>query len=174
MSEPCEICGRYPARIQVTEIRNGRRKTLNLCGFCAAGRGILASLDSGQATNQIWDVFMAGQHKEAEESSSLACPQCGRTFMNFEKTGRLGCPECYQTFMGDMTRILHSYHGSSQHRGKVPFRAQRRIQLRQRLRRSREALQLAVNEERYEDAARFRDEVGDLEGEMQRMTREGS
>jgi len=174
MSEPCEICGRYPARIQVTEIRDGQRKSLHICGFCAAGWGIRASLDGGQAPAALWSDFLARQAKDAEESSSLACPRCKRTFMSFERSGRLGCPECYQTFQGDMTRILRDYHGSSEHRGKVPFRARRRIQLRQRLHRSRESLQRAVSEERFEDAARFRDEVGDLEQEMERLRGEGS
>jgi protein arginine kinase activator len=174
MSQPCENCGRHSARFEVIERGGESPRSRHLCGFCASGWGIQVNLDASQAPEALWTVFLASQFKDAEESSALACPDCGRTFMNFERSGLLGCPECYQTFMGDMTRILGNYHGSSEHRGKVPFRARRRIQLRQRLHRSREALQLAVSEERFEDAARFRDEVEDLEKELRRLKEEGS
>jgi len=164
----CEICGKRPAEVIVGESLPDSTLTLHLCGYCAAGRGIRVRLDLSQDSRHFWRRFLTRHFKDAEQSSALACPRCGRTYMNFEKTGFLGCPECYQTFRGDMTRILREFHGSDEHGGKVPFREQRRIHLRRRVRKIRESLQKAIVQERFEDAARLRDEVHDLDDEIRR------
>ncbi len=169
MALMCEICGKRPAEVIVGENLPESSHTLHLCAFCAAGRGIRVRLDLSQDSRQLWRRFLTRHFKEAEESSALACPSCGRTYMNFEKTGFLGCPDCYQTFRGDMTRILKDFHGSDEHGGKVPFREQRRIHLRQRSRAIREALQIAISEERFEEAVRLRDEIHDLDKEIVRL-----
>jgi protein arginine kinase activator len=172
MALMCEICGKRPAELIVGENRPDSTRTLHLCGYCAAGKGIRVRVDLSQDPRQLWRRFLSRHLKEAEESSALACPSCGRTYMNFEETGSLGCPDCYSTFRGDMVRILKEYHGSDEHGGKVPFREQRRIAVRQRSRGAREALQMAISEERFEDAARLRDEIKDLEEEIGRLQEE--
>lgn len=165
----CEQCGKRPAKVIVLESNSGLRMGIHLCVTCAAGRGIRMGLDQSQDPRQLWSRFLSHHLKDAEESSALACPSCGRTYMNFERTGTLGCPDCYQTFRGDMTRILQEFHGSDQHSGKIPFREQQRIRLRRSCRSAREALQMAIAEERFEDAARLRDEIRDLDEEIGRV-----
>jgi len=174
MALMCEQCGIRAAKVIVLEAGSGLRKSLHLCMPCAAGRGIRMGLEQSQDPGQLWSRFLSHHLKDAEESSALACPSCGRTYMNFERSGSLGCPDCYQTFRGDMMRILKEFHGSDQHAGKIPFREQQRIRLRRRNWRAREALQLAITEERFEEAARLRDEIHDLEKEITRLQDGGS
>ena len=61
------------------------------------------------------------------------------------------------------------FHGANRHRGKVPYNIGRRIDIRRRMLGVKESIQLAVSEERFEDAARLRDEMRDLDEELQRL-----
>ena len=75
--------------------------------------------------------------------------------------------------MGDMTRLLQDWHGGQGHRGKMPRNFGRRIDLRRRIVGVKESIHLAVGEERFEDAARLRDEMKDLERELARLLETG-
>ncbi|MBN2171550.1 MAG: UvrB/UvrC motif-containing protein [Candidatus Krumholzibacteriota bacterium] len=170
MREICEACGRREAQLRFTEVRLDGKRTLQLCAQCAAERGVPVGLGDEALldTERIWTSLLrrhAGEHGD----ESLACPRCGWTYVRFEAEGRLGCPQCYQTFQGDMTRLLAAYHGDSRHRGKVPHGIGHRLDLQRRIRSLKERIQFAVGAERFEDAARLRDEVRDLEKELQRL-----
>jgi protein arginine kinase activator len=170
MREICQICGQREAQIRFTEVRREGKDTLLLCAACGLERGIPLDPPQGELldTREIWaSIVSRFAASRAEEEDSLACPHCGWTFRRFEAEGRLGCPECYQTFMGDMTRLLKEYHGADRHRGKVPHDFGRRIDLRRRILSLKEGIQMAIGEERFEDAARLRDEMRDLDEELQ-------
>lgn len=171
MREICESCGKRQARLRFTEISGGQRSTAQLCEQCGEERGLPSEqLQGGRMdTRKIWDEIVQRLSDRSDEEGSLACPDCGLTFGSFESEGFLGCPVCYQTFMGDMTRLLREYHGSDSHQGKMPRSYGRRIDLRRRILGVKENIQLAINAERFEDAARLRDEMRDLESEFSRI-----
>lgn len=85
-------------------------------------------------------------------------------FVDFRNSGRLGCPHDYQAFAAELTPLLESIHGSTRHLGKTPRRLPRNKQLQQELTRLRKQLHQAVVEEAYEEAARLRDRIRELEG----------
>jgi protein arginine kinase activator len=110
------------------------------------------------------------------------------TFKDFKKLGRLGCGECYGAFRSFLGPLLKRIHGSNLHCGKAPVSRigkvlRRRVEARDARQVSgagREAvsappapkdpvaalrirLQKAVEAEAYEEAARLRDQIKELE-----------
>ncbi len=171
MRETCESCGNHQASFRLTAVDGEGRRTTMLCVDCGVDRGIpREELGGGRLdTREIWDEIVQRLANKDRDNQGLACPECGLTYLTFEHEGVLGCPSCYQTFMGDMTRLLREYHGAEEHRGKMPRLHGRRIDLRRRMLGVKENIQFAVSEERFEDAARMRDEMRDLEIELTRL-----
>ena len=171
MRETCESCGKHQASFRFTAMDGDGRRTSLLCVDCGVSHGIpREELGDGRLdTREIWDEIVQRLASKDRDSQSLACPACGLTYVAFEQEGSLGCPGCYQTFMGDMTRLLREYHGREEHRGKMPRLHGRRIDLRRRMLGVKENIQIAVSEERFEDAARMRDEMRDLDIELTRL-----
>ena len=89
----------------------------------------------------------------------MTCEQCGFTQQDFKKHGRFGCPHCYEAFTGVVSTMLETMHNGTTHTGKVPQRALARKILYDRLTQLEDELSEAIKTERYEDAARCRDEI---------------
>ena len=89
----------------------------------------------------------------------MRCEQCGFTQADFKKHGRFGCPACYEAFKDVIGPMLGNMHKGTVHIGKVPRHALERKTLYDRLTQLQVELDQAVKSERYEDAARCRDEI---------------
>jgi len=86
--------------------------------------------------------------------------------MEFRARGRLGCPQCYEVFRASLEPLLEKIHGGTQHVGKAPDESSAVDRSRERrLLELRRDLQTSVREERYEQAAKLRDELTRLEAE---------
>ena len=94
------------------------------------------------------------------------CPNCHMTYRDFSRTGKIGCSVCYETFAKKLEALLRRLHGDSSHTGKIPRRSGGQIELRQRIVKMRQALTNYVLNEEYEEAARVRDEIRELEKEV--------
>jgi protein arginine kinase activator len=92
----------------------------------------------------------------------MRCEQCGFTPVDFKKLGRFGCPACYIAFKGILDPMLDGMHKGVVHAGKVPQRAIERRSLHERLSKLEGDLSEAIKAERYEDAARCRDEINQV------------
>ena len=97
-----------------------------------------------------------------EEDPSI-CPGCGFTSSKFQQTGRLGCSQCYLTFSDAILARLGSMHRGLRHFGKHPEGFEGDAFSERLLAECQERLQLAVEAENYEEAARIRDEIRHLE-----------
>lgn len=107
-----------------------------------------------------------GTAEESEETNLLnqrECPHCGVKFVEFRNSGRLGCPHDYQEFREELLPLLENIHGETRHCGKSPRRLPQNKQAQSDLIQLRKQLQQAVTREAYEDAARLRDEIRQLE-----------
>jgi len=104
-------------------------------------------------------LLKASLNPEVPSSSGLRCEQCGFTPEQFKKSGRFGCPHCYETFTDILTPMLEGMHKGMAHTGKVPERALQRKVLFDRLNQLEGDLKNAIEAERYEDAAKYRDEI---------------
>lgn len=98
------------------------------------------------------------------DSAEKICEHCGTRFVDFRNSGRLGCPHDYQTFQAELLPLLESIHSSTRHAGKTPRRPTRQMSA-QELVRLRNDLQMAVVSESYEEAARLRDRIRQIEGD---------
>jgi protein arginine kinase activator len=100
--------------------------------------------------------------KEAE-SVAVKCPNCALTYAEFKKIGRLGCGECYPAFKKYLRPLLKKIHGSNQHSGKSPLKAAGIPEKNIDLQELRNSLQKAIETEAFEEAARIRDQIKEME-----------
>ncbi len=103
--------------------------------------------------------------RSTKSADTEACPICGLSWAQFKQGGIFGCSHDYTQFEARVLPLLkRAQEGAHQHVGKVPAKMRNRGDDRQvitlRLRRD---LQLAIDAENYEQAARLRDELRQIE-----------
>jgi protein arginine kinase activator len=106
----------------------------------------------------------SGEESSADDSKT--CPSCGITFKQFRAQGRLGCPHDYEVFHDELIPLLESVHSDTQHVGKCPPQASTESRQHHELFRLRSDLRAAVENESYEEAAKLRDRIRELESEL--------
>ncbi len=158
----CECCQQHEATIHVTQVVNGKSRELHLCEHCAEESGL-----NVQNVMSLPEVLfgMAGGPEEDKEAAARSCPGCHLRGGDFRKTGRLGCPQCYRTFAKELAPMLAAMHKGSRHAGKVPVHNEGAVPVgyddeRDELRRQ---LAEAIRDERFEEAARLRDRIRELD-----------
>jgi protein arginine kinase activator len=107
-------------------------------------------------------LLKASLNPDAPGAAGVRCEQCGYTQSEFKKQGRFGCPACYGTFLNLLEPMLENMHNGVAHTGKVPTRALERKSRHDRLTKLELDLTEAIKTERYEDAARTRDEINQV------------
>lgn len=153
----CNLCGK-PATVHLTQIVNNKVHKVDLCEACAQAKGVT---DPGGFS--LADLLVkAALNPEPVAVGGLRCEQCGFTQADFKKFGRFGCPACFEAFKEVLDPMLENIHKGVRHTGKVPRRSATRKSLNDRLSRLETDLTEAIKTERYEDAARFRDEIAQV------------
>ena len=121
---------------------------------------------------------------------TLLCDKCGSSYEDFIDSGKFGCDECYNTFSNQIEALLKNIHGVNRHIGRSSKTLQKskndekqeqeengkQIEKKdkqinnqaeenktEKLGELKERLKLEIKEERYEDAAKTRDEIKKLE-----------
>ena len=156
----CQLCGQ-PANVHLTNIINKKKHEMHLCEACARQENLLPEGPTPQLNLQALVHMVMGEAVEAtEEERACQCPECGLEYSAFREDGRLGCPNDYDVFQELLEPLLERIHRSSQYVGKSPVAAMRRAELAT----LKHQLHTAVLEERYEDAARLRDQIREKEG----------
>lgn len=92
------------------------------------------------------------------------CPNCGRTYYQFQKNGRLGCAQCYTTFENQVRSTLKRMQKSTRHTGKIPSKQSEELIKKRRLDELKKELAKAVTGEDYELAAKLHKEIKAMEG----------
>ena len=105
-------------------------------------------------------------------STQEKCENCGLTYDEFMRTGKLGCANCYTAFKDRLEPVLKNLHGSNNHIGRkainngVKSKKEKVIKKENdKLIKLQDDLKKAIQEERYEDAAKIRDEIKKQEKE---------
>jgi protein arginine kinase activator len=161
----CDVCQKNEATVYLTQIVEGKMQKVNLCEDCAKEKGV--SDPTGFAMADLLLGLGATQQIEHGGQPAQKCPVCGFTQIDFKKTGRLGCSSCYDTFADGLANLLKGMHKGLKHTGKMPAKLSRRYAMADRVKSLETDLQKAVKDEKYEDAARLRDEIQKLEHELQ-------
>lgn len=162
----CSACTKAPATIVIMDLDGGSvTDQQHLCQQCAEKLGVVQQKTQLKMSPELLEDLLGTVQGKARGKKDTVCPGCGITMQVFKQTGRLGCARCYETFRSDLVPLLQRVHESATHRGRlpgmtatpgtlspVPVPADSLADLRRRL-------DDAVRGERYEEAARLRDEL---------------
>jgi protein arginine kinase activator len=156
----CQRCQTKQATLHITEVLGEDRfEEVHLCEDCAK-----KYLYEPQKQKNGAKTGQSDAHEADEDiPAGTRCPACGLTFLEFRNHGRFGCPHDYDAFKTDLLPLMESVHGDTKHAGKAPRRAPRAKTAQAELTQLRQRLQTLVNEENYEEAARVRDQIKQLE-----------
>ena len=174
----CENCGKHEANVRYTQIINGDKKEMHLCEECSEKLGI-GNMDFKMPINfssflgDFFDDFESHSFlPEFNPIKQLQCDSCGMTFENFMNTGKFGCSNCYDAFESKIDPILKNIHGANRHVGRlgeinattqleteVTGKVKKENKEKSKEEKLKEELEKAIKEERYEDAAKLRDEM---------------
>jgi len=164
----CDKCDKT-ATVHLIEIIDGKKIEKHLCEGHASEEGIAVKVTNAPI-NELLEKFVlkhsGGQAPPVESAKELSCAMCGMSYGAFRKRGLLGCPACYDAFEPALGPLLGRAHeGADHHIGKVPQHAGVDELRQQRLMQLRRELDQAVAAEKYEAAARLRDQVRQMETE---------
>jgi protein arginine kinase activator len=156
----CQRCAKQ-ATLHITEVLGDDRfEEVHLCEDCA--RKYMAEPTGGKkpAGKGAAD---APAIDPSDAPAEGVCPACGMPFVEFRNHGRLGCPTDYDAFREELLPLLESVHGDVKHAGKAPRRGPKAKGAATELESLRRRLQKLVTDEKYEEAARVRDQIRRLE-----------
>ncbi len=176
----CDNCGKREANVRYSENINGRKKELHLCEECSQKLGI-GNMDLNMPID--FSSFFGGLLEDFgttdfmplfNEVKALKCENCGYTFEDIVNTGRLGCGNCYSVFEERLDPIIKKIQGSNTHIGRSGKIIDNKIGKKfdenkdetkediSKLDKLQNELKQAIKDERYEDAAKIRDEIKKL------------
>ncbi len=164
----CDACKQRQATVHLTEIVNDQMTELHLCEECANQKGAQVESHFGLSDLLSGLADFSKTTEVEEEVSTKACPNCGMTYDDFRKMGRLGCAECYTTFKRNLTSLLKRIHGSPHHLGKSPAHLTKPPKTKIELTELKRRLERAIEMEEFEEAARVRDQIREMERHDQR------
>ena len=122
------------------------------------------------------------------EIKSVKCDNCGYTFDDIVNSGKIGCENCYEVFEDRLDNLIKRVQGSNRHVGRIGkiidkkiedktnFKnltenvkneniknGEKEITKESKIEKLKEDLKFAIKKERYEDAAKIRDQIKKLE-----------
>ncbi len=161
----CENCHKNQASIHVTEVVQQDEgqgiEERHLCEICAQTVGLPHS-PSVKSPADIWKLLQISAQQKRKDGRP-GCPGCGLTVEEFRRHGRMGCAKCYETFEQPVRELLERVHGASEHVGRVPGLSDEDLDRLHSLAELRSSLDVAIRAEAYEEAARLRDRITELE-----------
>lgn len=163
----CTKCNKNEATVYYREVVNGKETKYALCPECAAkaekemNESIFDSFYQPFGTGLLGSLF-SGKTGLAQKNDAKRCTLCGATFKELCDDGRTGCPECYRVFREELSPTVTRLHGSAAHTGRAPGKFKAKRENEKKVAALKKELKTAVAEERYEDAARLRDEINGM------------
>ena len=158
----CDICGKKEATVHLTEIVNDKMTKLHLCEECAKEKGTEMEEHFG-LSDLLAGLADLGADIQPETMEAIKCPHCKFTYQDFKRVGRLGCGECYEAFKAQLAPLLKRIHGADRHAGKVPLMVGKTVKETRTLQELKMRMEQAIRAEEFEEAARLRDQIKELE-----------
>lgn len=176
MSSLCQICLKNPATAHLKELdMEGNLQELHICNSCCSQHQLDLTHDPKpiQDIIAITELGSSEQHQDTKEhddevvaiseDDDLHCDQCGISFEQFNKNNRFGCAACYDAFAERLDNLLEELHGSQQHAGRSPNSESKHNQVLAKRISLEKRLKDVIAEERFEEAARIRDQLKELD-----------
>ena len=160
----CQRCHKNLATSRYAEVVDGEVTEQHLCAECLSSRQEDSGTGFGLTAHRpvLRKVESERATREAVRKQR-ACPHCSTTLRHVLEQGEVGCSKCYDTFGGEIESILEGLHHALKHKGKSPRVDDARVRLREELEAKRTLLRSVLKAEKYEEAARLRDEIRSLE-----------
>ncbi len=163
----CQFCDN-PATNHLTKLTSLKeKKVVHLCDECAKKQQVVAEPETAKEDmniSAIVHLLLGAQLSPVEEElARLACPHCGIKYMEFRGEGRLGCPHDYAVFQAGLEPILRRVHRATRHAGKMPPHQLDNQPAQAALYDLHRRLRQAIESEQYEQAARVRDAIREME-----------
>lgn len=173
----CQNCNKNEATVKYTEIINGEKTEVMLCEKCSKELGI-GHMNFNMPID--FSSFFGDFLEDYEESSfmpllttnkQLKCNNCNMTFEEFMEQGKFGCEECYDAFSSKIDSILKRIQGSNRYAGKkLVSNGENKIKFKEKPEKKetekeklQKQLKEAIQKENYEEAAKIRDKIKELE-----------
>ncbi|MCI0530524.1 MAG: UvrB/UvrC motif-containing protein [candidate division Zixibacteria bacterium] len=166
----CQECKKKESSVHLTQIVNDQKLVLNLCQDCAEKKGFHnpfwgGNLPLGDMLSNLSGSKGTGKDGTSKDGSAT-CPGCGMVFSDFAKLRRFGCGQCYSAFRPQLTKMLASIHGTTEHKGQLPQAATtsllkglpevKQVKKEEQLQKE---LKKAIAREDFEKAAEIRDKL---------------
>lgn len=171
----CEHCKERHANVTVTQVNNGQKMERHYCDVCASQFHPF-QFDTQEEpislqqfiTNWFGAPFKSNVPNDSQTTKAqLACPTCELTYAQFLKKGKFGCGTCYSTFRNQLPPILEKLQAGTKHIVNHSEKITETREYELEIQKLREQMNLAITAERFEDAAKYRDEIKILETKLQ-------
>jgi len=171
----CQKCNINKATVYLQQIIDDDKTEIHLCKSCHENN---IDSDDSEFISHILDALakeILGQishitiKKLPAKVAQITCDVCSTTFEQLKKSGNLGCAACYKAFSQPLQGLLKETHSDIKHRGKYPKRSGTKLWQLNRIDELRTLLRKAVEDEDYEKAALFRDEIRGLNSLVQEV-----
>lgn len=162
----CQECESKQAALHFTKIINGEKTEFHICESCAREKGeLIPGSPNGFSIHNLLSGLLdyepgVGKSGKLQEPR---CEQCGLTYSQFGKLGKFGCSSCHQHFSDRLEPLLRRVHGSTVHVGKIPHRTGGQLQTKREIKELKKAMQVHIEREEFEEAAKIRDQIRKLE-----------
>lgn len=168
----CDQCGERSASVIVKQQQQGQIVELNLCHICAAENHSIniAFEQDPLAIHQLLSNWFPNSQASINpvKKEVVTCPTCGFTFSKFLRIGKFGCASCYDAFSPQLNEIFKRFHnGNTEHTGKIPASYGTTLKIKKEIEELRKQMQISIQGEHFEEAARLRDEVKILNAKLE-------
>ncbi|PJA76949.1 hypothetical protein CO151_01105 [bacterium CG_4_9_14_3_um_filter_65_15] len=172
----CQHCSNREATVHLVEMDGKANRDLWLCSECADAEqwrrldaiasGSFAKDDvppadevPGDAFDSMLRFLGSSAAEAAGPDPAVSCSHCGTSWADFQDTGKLGCARCYNAFRLRLQPLLAAFHRHATHMGRAPGSRSGGSMRLVEVSRLRVALEKAIAGEKFEEAARLRDQL---------------
>jgi len=171
----CDFCKKNIATIHLIRVQNDNVEKVNICSECARDFSFFSEEDFYKdLSNILAKIFQSDQDTtmlnrvqkslvDLDVKNNKSCPFCGTDLKKIKKLGKMGCPHCYNEFRRILLPIIKTIHQDIEYRGKIPGTVPRQVKLEKSISDLRNRLKKEIFVENFEEAARIRDEIKQLE-----------
>lgn len=153
----CDLCGKVEATMKVSQLdKDGKVTEISVCAECARQRGFT---EVGKLKAGVAEIIAELKTRVDEGDAKLICGNCGLSYAEFKQQGRLGCADCYVSFHDQLLPLIRRIHGAVQHVGRTASGGRKQAQVKMNVKKLRDALSGAIQDEDYEKAAALRDQL---------------
>ena len=175
----CQNCQKNEATTHIKRVVNGETTEKHLCQDCAKKLGydydgffdgfslMCANIFSGFFSDA--PLALAGLRQDR-------CETCGSSFDDIIRTGMVGCADCYERFYDRLLPSIQRIHGRAKHAGRIPYtivpdadektdEAPKALTTEEQIEKLQKEMQVAVENQNFEQAAVLRDNIKALKGE---------